>query len=197
MRAFVRQLRPAFIAIAAFTIATGVVYPLLVTGLAQLVWADEADGSLVDHDGVVVGSTLIGQRFIAPEYFHSRPSAAGDGYDPTASSGSNLGPTNADLLAAIEDRVNDYRAVNDLDASTPVPVDAVTASGSGLDPMISISNARLQAERVAEARHLDVDTVLAVIDDATVDRPLGVLGDPGVNVLAANLALDELTTVEG
>jgi K+-transporting ATPase ATPase C chain len=141
----------------------------------------------------VIGSELIGQSFVAPEYFHSRPSAAGDGYDGAASSGSNLGPLNDDLLASVQERVAAYRAENDLPDSVVVPVDAVTASGSGLDPHISIANAQLQAPRVAKARGLSVDDVQAMISDNTDGRSLGVLGEPGVNVVKLNLALDDLT----
>ena len=190
MNVMLRQLRPAFIAMVAFTIVLGVAYPLAVTGISQLFWKDKADGQLIRVDGVVVGSSLIGQRFTSPQYFHPRPSAAGDGYDGSASSGSNLGPTNPDFLATVEERVVAYRAENGLGADALVPVDAVTASGSGLDPQISVRNARLQAPRVAHERHLELAVVMQAIDDHTQDRPLAVLGDPGVNVLELNLALD-------
>ena len=191
MRTFIRQLTPAVVALAAFTLALGIVYPLITTAVAQIAFGDQADGSLVDVDGKVVGSELIGQPFISPQYFHPRPSAAGAGYDGAASSGSNLGPLNADLLAAVEQRVADYRTDNGLDDRVPVPVDAVTASGSGLDPHISVANARLQADRVAAARGIDVAQVLAAVDDATDEPALGVLGEPAVDVLDLNLALDE------
>jgi K+-transporting ATPase ATPase C chain len=191
MNVLLRQLRPAFAAMVTFTVVLGVAYPLAVTGISQLLWKDRADGQLIIVDGTVVGSSLIGQAFTSPEYFHPRPSSAGDGYDGGASSGSNLGPTNPDLLAAVAARVDDYRAENALGPDTLVPVDAVTASGSGLDPQISVRNARLQARRVAGARGIDVATVLDAIDDHTSSRPLGVLGDPGVNVLELNLALDQ------
>ena len=192
MRALLRQLRPAIVAVAAFTVLTGVAYPLVVTAVAQVAFDGAADGSLVRRDGAVVGSRYIGQPFTEPGYFHPRPSAAGDGYDASASSGANLGPNNPELIATVEERVAAYRTLNGLGPDVPVPVDAVTASASGLDPHISIANARLQAPRVAAARGVDVDEVLEAIDDATDDRVLGVLGDPGVNVLMANLALDEL-----
>jgi K+-transporting ATPase ATPase C chain len=139
-----------------------------------------------------VVSELIGQTFVAPEYFHSRPSAAGAGYDGSASSGSNLGPLNQDLLSSVQERVAAYRAENGLNDAVVVPVDAVTASGSGLDPHISVANARLQAPRVADARALSLDEVLALVDDHTDGRSLGVLGEPGVNVVMLNLALDDL-----
>jgi K+-transporting ATPase ATPase C chain len=194
MRALIRQLRPALLMVAVFTVLTGVAYPLVVTAISQVGFRDEANGSLIERDGEVVGSELIGQNFTSPQYFHPRPSAAGDGYDGAASSGSNLGPRNPDLLAAVEDRAVAYRAENGLAADSPVPVDAVTASGSGLDPHISIANARIQAERVAAARDVDVDDVNALVDHHTTGRAFGVLGEPGVNVLLVNLALDEITS---
>jgi potassium-transporting ATPase KdpC subunit len=187
-----RQLFPALMMLLVFTVITGVVYPVVVTGVAQGAFGDKADGSLVDNaDGEVVGSSLIGQTFAEPEYFHPRPSAAGDGYDAGASSGSNLGPSNDDLLASVEERAEAYREENGLDAAAEVPVDAVTASASGLDPHISVANARLQALRVADARGLDVDTVLELVNDHISGRDFGFLGEKGVNVLELNLALDE------
>ena len=193
MRTFTRQLAPAFLAVVVFTLICGVVYPLLATAVGQVAFDHEADGSLIERNGAVVGSELIGQTFIAPGYFHARPSAAGDGYDGSASSGSNLGPTNPDLLNAVDERAAAYRAENGLAPDAMVPVDAVTASGSGLDPHISIANARIQAARVATARGVDVDSVLALVHDYTDERDLGVLGEPGVNVVRLNLALDDLT----
>ncbi len=192
MRTFIRQLAPAALALVAFTLVLGVVYPLVTTGIAQVAFGDQADGSLVERDGRVVGSSLVGQSFTSPEYFHPRPSAAGSGYDSTASSGSNLGPLNSAFLASIDERVATYRSENGLDDRVAVPVDAVTASGSGLDPHISIANAELQAARVAGARGLDLAQVLEVVDAHTDGRDLGVLGEPGVNVLLVNLALDDL-----
>jgi potassium-transporting ATPase KdpC subunit len=190
MKTFLRQLKPAVIILAVFTVITGVLYPLAVTGFAQLAFADKANGSLVKRNGVIVGSKLIGQRFAAPNYFHSRPSAAGASYDPTASSGSNLGPNNPVLLDSVTDRVKMYRAENSLDADAKVPVDAVTASGSGLDPHISVANALLQATRVARERGVSAEQILSLIGKYTNDRSLKVFGDPGVNVLELNLALD-------
>lgn len=190
MRQFIRQLRPALAAVAVFTLLTGVAYPLVVWAVGTAAFHDRAEGSLVRRDGVVVGSSLIGQPFTSPEYFHPRPSAAGDGYDATRSSGSNLGPHNPALLDLVRQRVADYRADNGLPADEPVPVDAVTASASGLDPHISVANARLQAPRVATARGLDVAEVLRLIDAHTDEPAALVLGDPGVDVLALNLALD-------
>jgi K+-transporting ATPase ATPase C chain len=176
-----------------FTVLTGLLYPLVVTGLAQGLFGDKADGSFVENaDGEVVGSSLIGQSFTEPEYFHPRPSAAGDGYDASASSGSNLGPTNGDLLATVEERADAYRDENDLDADAEIPVDAVTASSSGLDPHISVANARLQVPRVADERGMADDDVLALVEDHTSGRDLGFLGETRVNVLQLNLALDEV-----
>src|SRR3954463_3285313 len=157
MRAFVRQLRPAFMVAIVFTLICGVIYPLLTTAIGQAAFNDEANGSLIKENGVVVGSTLIGQTFTAPKYFHSRPSAAGDGYDGSQSSGSNLGPTSQDLIDAVKGRGAAYRDENGLAADASVPVDAVTTSASGLDPDISIANARLQAPRVARERGVSLE----------------------------------------
>jgi K+-transporting ATPase ATPase C chain len=190
MRSFFRQLRPALLMLVAFTLVTGFAYPLVITGIGQSVFHHKANGSLIEQDGKVVGSSLIGQDFSDPKYFIPRPSAAGAGYDPTASSGSNLGPTNDDFLKTVADRVKAYRDLNGLDPTTMVPVDAVTASGSGLDPLISLANALLQAPRVAKAWGLSVDQVLALVRDNTEGRQLGFLGDEGVNVLKLNLALE-------
>jgi potassium-transporting ATPase KdpC subunit len=193
MRALVRQLRPALITTIVFTVLCGLVYPLLSTAIGQIAFHDKANGSLIENDGVVVGSKLIGQTFTAPQYFHSRPSAAGDGYDGSASSGSNLGPRNPDLLSAVEERAIAYRNENGLAADAEVPVDAVTASGSGLDPHISIANARLQTPRVARERGVDVSVVSELVDKYTDDRNLLIFGEPGVNVVELNLALDRLS----
>jgi potassium-transporting ATPase KdpC subunit len=191
MRALIRQLRPAFLIVIVFTLITGVAYPLLSTAIGQVAFGDKANGSLIKRDGVVVGSKLIGQTFTAAKYFHPRPSAAGAGYDGSASSGSNLGPTSPDLLKSVGDRVAAYRQENGLAADALVPVDAVTASGSGLDPQISIANARLQVARVARERGLDAAVVAKLVDKYIDGRQLGVLGDPGVNVVELNLALDD------
>ncbi len=192
MRTVIRQIRPALIIMVTFTLLLGVAYPLITTLIGQITFGDKADGSLIERDGVVMGSELIGQTFVAPEYFHSRPSAAGAGYDGSASSGSNLGPLNPDLIAAVEERVAVYRAENGLGDAVDVPVDAVTASGSGLDPHISVANARLQAARVAAERGFERAAVNALIEAHTDGRSLGVLGEPGVNVVTLNLALDDL-----
>lgn len=191
MKSFVRQLVPATLLLLLFTVVTGIAYPLVTTAIGQVASGHRANGSLVKVDGVVVGSELLGQQFSAAKYFHPRPSAAGTGYDGASSSGSNLGPTNPDFLSAVADRVRAYRKENGLADSVLVPVDAVTASASGLDPEISVANARLQAARVAAARGTAVDRVLAMIDRQTTVRPLRLLGDPGVNVLRLNLALDQ------
>lgn len=237
-----RQLFPALLSMLLFTLLVGVGYPLLVTGIAQVGFQHRADGALVSRNGTPVGSQLIGQAFVdahgnpIPKYFQSRPSAATGvkgtttaGYDPTLSSGSNLGPSNPKLVAAClpvpqtdragnpvldaaghpvdrrhrdgslvcdpttaPQRARAYRALNGLRADVPVPVDAVTASASGLDPDISIANARLQAARVGRARHLSTGRVLALVDTYTSGRTLGVLGEKTVNVLELNLALDRL-----
>lgn len=182
-----RQLIAAIVLFLSFTVLTGVLYPLAVTGVSQIAFPSRADGSLLERDGRVVGSRLIGQQFEGPRYFHPRPSAAGDGYDAMSSSASNLGPTNDELLKAVRERRAAYEAEN----GAPAPVDAVTASGSGLDPQISPANARAQAQRVARERGLDLDEVLRLVDENTDGRSLGFLGEPGVNVLELNLALDE------
>jgi K+-transporting ATPase ATPase C chain len=185
-----RQLLPALFAFLVFTLLTGLAYPLAVTGVAQLAFPGQADGSLIERRGEIVGSRLVGQRFAGPRYFHPRPSAAGDGYDAMASSPSNLGPTNELLITAVRKRAADYRRENRLPSGVQVPIDALTASGSGLDPHISTANARLQAPRVAQARGVPLARVLALVDEHTAGRSLGFLGEPGVNVLELNLALD-------
>ena len=185
-----RQLLPALLMTIALTLVTGIAYPLVVTAVGQVGFKDRANGSLVAVDGKPVGSSLLGQNFAKADYFHPRPSAAGNGYDGLASSASNLGPGNPDLLKAVEERVAAYRKENGLASSTQVPVDAVTASASGLDPAISVANARLQAPRVAEARNLPLGDVLAAIGRHTQDRQWGFLGETAVNVLELNLDLD-------
>jgi K+-transporting ATPase ATPase C chain len=173
-----------------FTLVTGLIYPMVVTGIAQVAFGDRADGSLVEVDGRVVGSSQIAQKFEGKEYFHPRPSAID--YDPHDSGGANLGPTNPDLLASIEKNAAAYRDVNGLPDDHKVPVDAVTGSSSGLDPMISVANAELQAPRVAEARGLPAKQVRDLVADNTTGRGLGFLGESGVNVLELNVALDKL-----
>lgn len=188
-----RQLLPALRITIALTILLGLGYPLAMTGLAQALFRTQANGSLLTVNGAVVGSKLIGQEFADAKYFHPRPSAAGSsGYDPTASGASNLGPSSLTLLSAVAQRVAAYRTENHLAPGAPVPVDAVTASGSGLDPEISIANADEQAPRVAQARGLSLAAVLGLVKANTQSRSLGIFGEPGVNVLAVNLALDRV-----
>lgn len=185
-----RQLRPALFALALLTVLTGLAYPLAVTGIAQVAFDGRADGSELILDGQVVGSSLIAQPFDGDEWFHPRPSAVD--HDASSSGGANLGPTNPDLLAAIAQRAARYRQDNDLPAGSPVPVDAVTASGSGLDPHISERNARLQAPRVAAARRLAVARVLALVERHTEARTFGILGETRVNVVDLNAELERL-----
>jgi K+-transporting ATPase ATPase C chain len=169
------------------------VYPLVVFGVSQILFHDQANGSLiVDKDGTIHGSRLLGQQFTGEKYFHPRPSAAGNGYDATSSSGSNLGPTSQKLNDAIKERLAAYRAENGLNESNAVPADAVTASASGLDPHISLRNAELQTPRVAKVRGLGEDRVREIVRANTDAASLGFLGEPGVNVLKLNLALDGL-----
>ncbi len=186
-------LRPAVVMLFVLTVATGIVYPLLVTGAAQIAFPGQAGGSLVSRNGQVVGSSLIGQPFSGASYFWSRPSATSPMPDNAASSGgSNLGPTNPALVDAVKDRVAALRAANGTGDTTLVPADLVTASGSGLDPDISVEAALYQVARVARERHLPVDKVRALVDAHTQPPELGFLGEARVNVLLLNLALDEL-----
>lgn len=187
-----RQLTPALRMTVLLTLLTGLIYPGVVTGLCQLLFRQTANGSLIERQGQVLGSTLIGQQFTRPEYFHSRPSAAGSGgYDATASSGSNLGPTNQKLYDRMKAAATEFRKENPNYAGA-IPADALTASGSGLDPHISVANAEAQAARVAQARHLNKPIVDKLIVSATESRSLGLFGEPRVNVLRLNLALDAL-----
>jgi K+-transporting ATPase ATPase C chain len=168
-------------------------YPLAVYGLGQVLFHDKANGSLiVSTDGTIKGSRLMGQQFTDEKYFHSRPSAAGNGYDPTSSGGSNLGPTSQKLRDSIVQNLADYRSQNGLATNAPVPADAVTASASGLDPHISPENASLQVARVAKARGISPETIRTLIQQNTDAPDLGFLGDRGVNVLTLNLALDRV-----
>jgi potassium-transporting ATPase KdpC subunit len=173
------------------TIVLGVLYPLAITGISQVVFPHQANGSLVTVNGKVVGSELIGQNFSKPEYFQPRPSAAGnDGYDPTASGGSNYGPTNQKLVDRVKASIDKFRKDNP-DYTGPLPADLVTASASGLDPHLSPDSASAQAARVAKARGASTDQVSQLIAQLTEGPDLGMLGEPRVNVLKLNLALDE------
>ncbi len=183
------HIAPAFRITLVMTVITGLIYPALVTAIAQVLFPSQANGSLVTVDGKVVGSTLIGQNFTKPEYFHPRPSHAGSGYDAALSSGSNFGPTNQKLADRSRRRSSRYRTENP-DYTGPIPADAVTASGSGLDPHISPANAEIQAARVARARGLDVAAVRQTIAKHTEQPWLGFIGEPRVNVLNLNVALD-------
>jgi potassium-transporting ATPase KdpC subunit len=186
------QLRPAVVLTLLLCALTGLVYPGIVTGLAQLLFPRQANGSLVRVDGRVVGSALLGQRFTRPDYFHPRPSAAGAGYDAAASGGTNLGPTSAALATAVARRVDSVRALPGA-ASGAVPSDMVSASGSGLDPDISPANALRQVERVARARGVEPAVVRALVERHVEGRQFGFFGEPRVNVLLLNIALDSVT----
>lgn len=195
MKKHLSELRAAVMMTLALAVVCCGLYPLIVFGLAQVLFPAQANGSLiVAKDGTICGSRLLGQAFTSDKYFHSRPSDAGNGYDPTSSGGSNLGPTSQKLSDTIKQNIADYRSDNNMDTNTPVPADAVTASASGLDPHISVRNAELQAPRVAKARGLSADQVLALVRAHTDAPSLGFLGEPGVNVLELNLALDALTS---
>ena len=191
----VNQLRPALVMTALFTLLLGLAYPLAVTGIAQVAFPDQANGSLVrDAGGKVVGSSLIGQPFVSATYLHPRPSAAGDGYDAAASSGSNMGPLNPDLIARVAESAQAIRAE---DGPGVIPADAVTTSGSGLDPDVSPAYARLQAARIARARGVSVQQVQSIIDAHIEGAFLGFIGQPHVNVLLTNRALDARFGAEG
>jgi K+-transporting ATPase ATPase C chain len=192
MKVLLSEIRSAALATLALAVVCCGAYPLVVFGLGQALFHEKANGSLiVDANGTVRGSRLLGQQFTADKYFHSRPSSAGNGYDASNSSGSNLGPTSRKLRDSIAQNLADYRSQNGLATNAPVPADAVMASGSGLDPHISPENAELQATRVAKARGLSEQAVRKLIRENTDAPGFGVLGDPGVNVLMLNLALEQ------
>lgn len=185
-----QELRASIVMLLLMTVLTGLVYPLVVTGIAQAVFPGEANGSLISHNGKVVGSSLIGQSFTDPKYFWSRPSATAPyPYNAASSTGSNLGPTNPALLDAVKARVVALKAA-DPDQKAPVPVDLVTASGSGLDPDISLAAALYQVPRIARLRHVSEQQLRDLVADYTKPRTFDVLGEPRVNVLELNLALD-------
>ncbi|MGA2246160.1 MAG: K(+)-transporting ATPase subunit C [Verrucomicrobiota bacterium] len=194
MKNLLSEIRASVMATLALAVVCCGIYPLAVFAIGRLAFHDQAYGSLIiGKDGVIHGSRLIGQQFTADKYFHSRPSDAGANgmaYDPTSSGGSNLGPTSQKLRDTIAQGISDYRSQNGLETNAPVPADAVTASASGLDPHISLRNAELQAARVAKARGLSVAAVEVLIRANTDAPSLGLLGEPGVNVLPLNLALD-------
>lgn len=189
----IKHLKPALILFFALTVLTGVIYPLIVTGLAQAIFPEEAEGSLLTNGkGKIISSALIGQPFTQPHYFWGRPSATSpNAYNAAASSGSNLGVNNPALVDAVKTRIEALKAV-DPENKTPVPVDLITASGSGLDPHISIAAANYQINRVAKARHVSQKKIQELIEENTESRQLGFLGEPRVNVLKLNLALDGL-----
>lgn len=209
-----RQLRASIMAVVAMTVLFGFVFPGVVTVIAKAAFRKQADGSLISRNGQVVGSELIGQNFTKPEYFHPRPSAAGSGYDATSSGGTNLGPTSDKLINGIHkklpngkddpgnfDGIKDlaaaYRTENGLAKDAPVPADAVTRSASGLDPEISPANAALQVARVAKARGASEDAIRQLLEKNTAGPQLGFLGEPRVNVLKLNIALDDAFPVKG
>jgi potassium-transporting ATPase KdpC subunit len=192
MKTLLKETRTSILAALIFAVVLCGVYPLIIWGAAQLLFPFKANGSLVESKELrVIGSEWLGQNFTAAKYFHPRPSAAGQGYDASSSGGSNLGPTSQKLVDTVKQRVTDYRAENALSENALVPADAVNASGSGLDPHISVKNAELQAPRVAKERGIGLDAVKGEITKATDGRSLGILGEPGVNVLRLNLALDK------
>jgi K+-transporting ATPase ATPase C chain len=204
-----KQLKPAIISVLVFTVLCGLVFPFVITGIAQVIFPHQANGSLIEKDGKVIGSELIGQAFSRPGYFHPRPSAAGAGYDAANSSGTNLGPTSAKLINGIHNKLPDgsddpgnfsgiadlaaaYREENGMAKDALVPADAVTRSASGLDPHISPANAELQSARVAKERHVPTEVVRHLVELHTEGLTFGLLGEPRVNVLLLNLALDSL-----
>lgn len=187
------QVRPALVLLVVFTVITGLVYPALVTGIARVAFPKQAVGSLIERDGHVLGSRLIGQPFSDPKYFWSRPSATSPvPYNAASSSGSNLGPLNPALISAVRERANGVRTANPAD-TTPVPMDLVTSSASGLDPDISPEAAAYQADRVARVRGMSREAVVSLVDRFTEGRTFGALGEPRVNVLLLNLALDSIS----
>ena len=194
MKTILAEFGRSIVAMLFFAVILCCIYPLIVYGIAQWLFPNQANGSLlVGKSGVVRGSGLIAQDFTGPQYFHPRPSAAGpNGYDATNSGGSNLGPTSSNLVAEIAQRISAYRAENGLPQNTSVPADAVTASGSGLDPDISLVNAEKQIPRVAKARRITEDQLRKIVEQNTQGRDLGIFGMPRVNIMTLNFALDQL-----
>jgi potassium-transporting ATPase KdpC subunit len=194
---FAAQLRPAALGLVVLTLITGADYPAILLGVGRAAFPEQAGGSLVYRDGAVVGSRLIGQGFSRPEYFQPRPSAAGNGYDATQSSGTNLAPANPKLIEQVRQAAAAYRELNGLAPDAQAPIDAVTSSGSGLDPDISPRNAALQVARVAKARGVGQALVRQLVTANTQSRDFGLLGAPRVSVLALNLALDQAAPMAG
>ncbi len=182
-----KQIYPAVAITVVLTVLLGIIYPLVVTGLAQVIFPTKAGGSLIEKDGKIIGSSLIGQPFTGPGYFHSRPSAAGSGYDATASAGTNFGPTSQKLMDNVKTAADSLREEN---PGSPIPIDMVTASASGLDPHITPAAAEFQVPRIAKERGMNADEVRRLVREHTEGRQFGVLGEPRVNVLELNLALD-------
>jgi potassium-transporting ATPase KdpC subunit len=193
MKTFLKELWTSIVATIVLCLVVSGVYPVLIWGVGQIVFQHQANGSLVLNNGQIVGSELLAQGFSGAKYFHPRPSDAGTGYDPLSSGGSNLGPTSQKLMDGVKANVAQYRQENGLSADALVPVDAVTASGSGLDPHISLENAQLQIPRVAKERGVSEEVIRGEVVKATDNPLLGIGGDPGVNVLKLNLAIDGLS----
>lgn len=192
MKEFLRQIKISVVATLVFAVVLCGIYPLVVWVFGQALFPFQANGSLITNaSGAVIGSRIIGQNFTGPQYFAPRPSYAGNGYDPTASGGSNLGPTSQKLATNIEQAIAAYRTENNLPATATVPADAVTGSASGLDPDISMANAEIQAPRVAKARNVSLADVQALMNQNIDGRSLDIFGEPGVNVLTLNIALDQ------
>jgi potassium-transporting ATPase KdpC subunit len=193
LKTLLKEIKVSIVATLVLAVFLCGIYPVVVWGFAQLVFSRQANGSLIVRDGRIVGSALIAQAFTDARYFHPRPSAAGsDGYDAASSGGSNLGPLSRKLMDQVKDRVEAYRSENNLPVNAKVPADAVTASGSGLDPHISVKNSEIQTVRVAKARGMAEDEIMKLVRQHTEDPQLGFLGEPRVNVLSLNLALDSL-----
>ena len=191
MKALFQELKTSLIAIVVLGVLFCGIYPFIVWGASRIFFTDKANGSLIESEGKIIGSELIGQGFSSSKYFHSRPSAAGKGYDAAASSGSNLGPTSKKFIDTVASNVESYRKANGLSAEIKIPADAVTASASGLDPHISPKNAELQTSRVASARQRNPEDIARLVRENTEGPFLGFIGEPGVNVLKLNLALDK------